>query len=144
MTSKPQQNTNKDVQFLELPNHRHDNGELIVMQGGQQVPFAIARVFAVHAPLGATRGEHAHKQCSQLLVCMNGAVEVVCDDGVGHATYLLDRRNAALLIPPGIWASQKYRRVDSVLVVLCDRNYEEHDYIRDYARFREFRAQESA
>jgi len=38
----------------------------------------------------------------------------------------------------------KFRQPSSVLVVLCDRLYEEHDYIRDYAEFLAFREAASA
>jgi len=41
-----------------------------------------------------------------------------------------------LLIPPGIWAREDYLTDGAVLMVLCDRIYEEGDYIRDYDEFK--------
>ena len=46
------------------------NGVLCVYEGGRQVPFDIRRVFSVTAEAGDIRGDHAHKQCTQLLVCL--------------------------------------------------------------------------
>ena len=43
-----------------------------------------------------------------------------------------------LLVPPGIWASEKYVDNAAVLMVLCDRGYEADDYIRDYNDFKNF------
>lgn len=129
----------KSVVVMKLPVHRASNGDLVVTEGFTHVPFAIARVFAVVASAGAIRGQHAHKGCTQFVTCPNGVVEVLCDDGVEQATYLLDQPGLGLLIPPSIWAQQTYRSSGAVLMVLCDRPYEPSDYIRDYAEFLDYR-----
>lgn len=131
--------TIRDVRLFELPEHVDDNGSLVVMQGEEHVPFRIARVFAVTAPVGGVRGEHAHRRCAQFLVCMSGAIEVLCNDGANTARFIMDRLDHGLLIPPNIWAKQTYRKDNSVLMVLCDRRYEAADYIRDYAEFQTLR-----
>jgi WxcM-like, C-terminal. len=87
---------------------------------------------------GDIRGDHAHKQCSQLLVCVSGQIRVVCDDGLVETYHLLDSMNCGLLVPPCIWAKEEYVTDGAVLMVLCDRNYEEDDYIRDYNDFKKF------
>jgi hypothetical protein len=38
-----------------------------------------------------------------------------------------------------LWNTVEFRQDDSVLVVLCDRVYEAHDYINDYSEFLSFR-----
>jgi dTDP-4-dehydrorhamnose 3,5-epimerase-like enzyme len=129
-----------DVRWIDLPGSERDDGQLIVMQGMAEVPFALARVFIVRAADGATRGRHAHRLCSQLLVCVSGAVEVVCDDASRTSSFVLDSPKRGLLVPPTIWAQQNYRQAQSVLMVLCDRPYEPEDYIRDYAEFEALRA----
>ncbi|MEO8064327.1 MAG: FdtA/QdtA family cupin domain-containing protein [Pseudomonadota bacterium] len=131
-----------DVRWIDLP--ERDAGQLVVMQGHAEVPFAMARVFMVRAPEGATRGNHAHRQCIQLLVCVSGAIEVECDDGERKATYRLDAAQRGLLVPPSVWARQNYRQPQSTLIVLCDRPYEPEDYIRDYAEFQKYRGRKPA
>jgi hypothetical protein len=69
------------------------------------------------------------------MLCVSGAVEVVCDDGNDKKMFSLDRGDLALLVPPTIWNTVTFREQNSVLIVLCDRPYEEHDYIRDYSAF---------
>jgi hypothetical protein len=130
-----------DARLIELPHHVAPTGELVVLEGSGVVPFQIARVFFVHAPAGATRGQHAHKRCSQFMLACAGRVEVICDDGNETATFHLTHRRAGLLVPPGIWATQKYLAPGSGLAVLCDRRYEADDYLRDYAEFKVHRAQ---
>lgn len=132
--------TLSDVQQIQLPRYDDENGELVVMEECGHVPFRIARVFTVRAPLNAVRGTHAHRRCAQFLICVSGAIEVICDDGSETRVVVLDRPGLGLLVPPSIWAEEIYRQKNSVLVGLCDRTYEPDDYIRDYADFKAFRA----
>lgn len=111
---------------------------LHVYESGLQVPFEIRRIFTVSAMAGDVRGNHVHKQCAQLLVCTNGEIRVVCDDGVDVTEYLLDSADCGLLVPPGLWAREDYLTDGAVLMVLCDRGYEEADYIRDYEQFKQW------
>jgi hypothetical protein len=73
------------------------------------------------------------------MICLTGAVNIVCQDGTKQKTFVLDRRDLALLVPPGLWNTVEFRQTGSVLVVLCDRLYEADDYIRDYNQFLSFR-----
>lgn len=127
------------ARLIELPFFREDNGDLVVIEGSVHVPFAIARVFVVCAPAGAVRGQHAHRQCAQFMVCRTGVVEVVCDDGTATAGFVLDRPNVGLLVPQSLWAQETFRAAGSVLTVLCDRPYEAEDYIREYDAFQAYR-----
>jgi dTDP-4-dehydrorhamnose 3,5-epimerase-like enzyme len=128
-----------DVRSIDLPVHREDDGELVVAEAATGVPFAIARMFTLRAQAGTERGKHAHRLCSQLMLCVQGEINIVCDDGIEQRTFSLDRGNLALLVPPTIWNTVVFTKNDSVLVVLCDRPYEEQDYIRDYLEFLAFR-----
>lgn len=127
------------VRLFELQSHSKKDGTIVVAEAGAQVPFVILRVFTLTAPLAAVRGEHAHRKCSQFMICVHGAIDVTCGDGREQRTFSLDRGNVALLVPPTIWNKVTIRREDSVLAVLCDRPYEEDDYIRDYEEFVAFR-----
>jgi len=127
------------VKIIKLPHHFEDNGDLVVMEGLINVPFEIARVFVVRAPQNAVRGQHAHRACAQFLTCPRGIIEVLCDDGVQTATFVLDHPNIGLLLPPGIWSQQTYMAMESALTVLCDRHYEANDYIREYPEYLAYR-----
>lgn len=131
--------TISSVYLVKLPHHFENNGDLVVMEGLVNVPFAIARVFVVRAPEGAIRGQHAHKACAQFLTCPRGSVEVICNDGTQTAEFELNHPNIGLYIPSGIWAEQRYIAKDSALTVLCDRVYEPEDYIRQYPDFLTYR-----
>ncbi len=125
----------RQAELVHFPKHMDPNGTLCVYECGRHVDFAIQRVFAVFAENGEVRGEHAHKQCTQLLVCVSGKIRVTCDDGATATDYLLDDMSVGLLIPPGIWAKETYVEGNALLMVLCDRAYEADDYIRDYSEY---------
>ena len=128
-----------DARLIDLARHARAADEVIVAEAAAQAPFRIERIFPLTAPAGAVRGRHAHRLCSQFLICVSGAVDVVCEDGNSKKTFAMNRRNQALLVPPGLWNTVQFRQNESVLIVLCDRIYEADDYIRDYSEFLSFR-----
>ena len=130
----------KLVKLIELSYLKENNGDLVVVEG-EIIPFSIKRVFNVRQQKGDIRGRHTHRHCSQLLICTNGAVEVKCDDSRATEIYVLDKPNFGLFIPPGIWADQKYIENNTILTVLCDRPFEEADYLRNYEDFMLFAKQ---
>lgn len=102
-----------------------------------QLPFTPRRSFLVfNVPSAEIRGEHAHRECHQLLACVHGTVSVMVDDGRNRQTFHLDRPETGLHIPPMVWAAQYQYSSDAVLLVLASRTYEPEDYIRDYEQFK--------
>jgi dTDP-4-dehydrorhamnose 3,5-epimerase-like enzyme len=130
-----------DARLIKLPKHAAGNGDgvLVVAEAAREVPFQIQRMFTIVAAAGAKRGQHAHRLCTQFMVCARGAVSILCDDGADRKTFSLDSGELALFVPPGLWTAIDVKQDKSILIVLCDRPYEERDYIRDYAEFLSFR-----
>jgi len=128
-----------EARLIDLPRHAGTDGEVVVAEAAAQVPFRIERLFILTAPVGSKRGRHAHRLCSQFMICVSGKVDAVCEDGDKQQTFVLNRRDRGLLVPPGLWTTVEFLEGCSVLVVLCDRLYEAGDYIRDYAEFLSFR-----
>lgn len=127
---------------IQFPVFYDKNGSLAVFESGVSggVPFTISRVFTVIANAGDVRGKHAHYRCSQLLICLSGRIRIECFDGSEWSKVFLEKCGEGVLIPPGIWASQEYLGDDSVMMVMCDRGYDEEDYIRDYQTFIKYKA----
>lgn len=123
------------LELIKLKSDSSENGNLTVIQSFSDIPFAFSRIFYVNAKRGSVRGQHAHKECSQFLICPTGAVSVSCDDGNNRKIFLLDKPDYGLLIPPGIWAEQTYIEENSLLLVICDKEYNENEYIRKYRDF---------
>ena len=86
-------------------------------------------------PSVETRGEHAHHECHQFLVCVRGSVAVVADDGKSREEFVLDRPDLGLHLPPRVWGIQYKYSADAVLLVFASHYYDAADYIRDYEQF---------
>jgi hypothetical protein len=111
-------------------------GSLTVGEVPTEVPFSPARYFAVFGvPSIELRGEHAHKQCKQFLICLHGSCRVLLDDGTRRCEVTLDRPDMGIYMPEMIWGTQYRYSPDAVLFVFASRPYEDDDYLRTYEEF---------
>ena len=111
-------------------------GALTFGEIDKHLPFTPKRFFVIYdVPSTRVRGEHAHRQLHQFLVCVRGSCSVVLDDGRQREEVALDRATVGLHIPPMVWAVQYKYSPDSLLLVLASDVYDEADYIRDYDDF---------
>lgn len=119
-----------------LPRITDIRGSLTVGEFDKDIPFPVRRYFIVfNVPNLETRGEHAHFQCHQFLICISGSCRVVADDGTHRQEFLLDRPDVGFHIPPMVWGIQYKYSQDAVLIVYASHNYDKDDYIRNYAEF---------
>jgi len=124
------------IKKLKFKNFIDVNGILVPIEGETSVPFKIARIFYIlNVPKGEIRGQHAHKKCQQLLICLQGECEITCENGKSKKTFKLNSPDQGLYIPPMIWSTQKFIQKNSFLLVLADQKFSESDYIRDYNQF---------
>ncbi|WP_443192718.1 sugar 3,4-ketoisomerase [Microbacterium sp. Clip185] len=113
-------------------------GALLPIDLPGDLPFEAQRVFFVYGvPSKEVRGEHAHRQCEQFLVCLTGSVSCIVDDGKDRSAYVLDDPSLGLYMPKMTWGTQYDYSPDAVLIVFASHPYDDGDYIRDYEEFRE-------
>lgn len=111
-------------------------GSLAAVELASGLPFVPERFFAVFGvPSMEVRGEHAHRECAQVLVCLKGSVHSIVDDGVARQEVRLDSPDTALYMPPMIWGTQYRYSEDAVLGVFASHSYDAGDYIREYEQF---------
>ena len=128
----------RDVALMKLRTASDLRGTLAVAEAMTDIPFQPARCFLVFGvPTAETRGEHAHRQCHQLLVAVTGVVRVVADDGNEREEFVLDRPTNGVYLPAMTWGIQYGFSADAVLMVLASEPYDPDDYIRSYAEFLE-------
>jgi dTDP-4-dehydrorhamnose 3,5-epimerase-like enzyme len=117
--------------FLQDP-----RGDLSVGEFDKEIPFLPKRYFLVmNVPSDKTRGEHAHRQCHQFLVCVKGSCAVVVDDLDQRCEVQLDSPDLGVYLPPMTWGIQYKYSSDAVLLVFASDYYAADDYIRDYDEF---------
>lgn len=113
-----------------------NEGSLIALESNRNVPFEIKRTYYIYGTAeGVTRGHHAHRALKQLLICVNGSVEIYCEYGEKKEIFLLDTPNKGLIIEGLIWHKMMNFSPNTVLLVLADDYYDESDYVRNYDEF---------
>lgn len=126
-----------DCTIIELDKHHSDRkGNLTVVENQKTIPFDVKRTYYLYdVPGGESRGGHAHKDLSQLIVSASGSFTVTLDDGNVKRTFTLNRPNQGLYVIPGIWRTLDDFSSGAVCLVLASHVYDESDYIRDYNVF---------
>jgi acetyltransferase-like isoleucine patch superfamily enzyme/dTDP-4-dehydrorhamnose 3,5-epimerase-like enzyme len=124
------------VTLHQLPLVHDMRGDLSVGEFERHIPFGVRRYFVVFdVPTEDVRGEHAHRQCHQFLVCLRGRCRVVVDDGETREEILLERPNVGVYLPPMVWGIQYQYSADAMLLAFASHYYDPDDYIRDYEVF---------
>lgn len=127
----------RGVEIFRFPWIREARGDLTVGEFGHEgFPFQPKRYFLVFGvPADASRGEHAHKQCHQFLICVRGHCVAMVDDGATRREFVLDNPSVGLYLPPMTWGTQHGYSADGALLVFASEAYDPDDYIRDYDAF---------
>ena len=129
-----------DIKIDNLPTFRDARGDLVAVDFARFVPFPVARLFYVRdVPINTTRGQHAHRQGWQYLICQVGRVLVDATDGARSLRMELTA-GQAVLMESGIFFGETYLERETVLLVLCDRPYDRKDYIESMEEFLAMRA----
>ncbi len=118
--------------LIPLPEFRDARGKLGVAQHPATIPFMPKRVFWVaDVPAQTRRGGHAHAEQEQVIVAASGRfrVQTECEDG--EDDFVLDSSARALYIPCKTWVEIEDWSPHAVMLVLCDSEYEEREYVRD-------------
>ena len=121
---------------IELPAVTDPQGDLAFAEGGDHVPFPIARVFYVYdVPAKAARGGHAHRSLEQAVFCLAGRMEMAINDGERTRTVILDHPRRGIYLPPMVWHDIGGFSPGTVYLVLASAAFDEGDYIRDRGEF---------
>ena len=138
---KMNESTVYDCTIIELDKHHSDRkGNISVVENSKDVPFDVKRTYYLYdVPGGESRGGHAHKELSQLIVAASGSFTVTLDDGNVKRTFTLNRPYQGLYLVPGIWRTLDDFSSGAVCLVLASEGYDEADYIRDYDKFLEYK-----
>lgn len=130
-----------DCTVIELDRHHSDRkGNISVVENGKDVPFDVKRTYYLYdVPGGESRGGHAHKELSQLIIAASGSFTVTLDDGHVKRTFTLNRPYQGLYVVPGIWRTLDDFSSGAVCLVLASEKYDAADYIRDYNEFLEYK-----
>ena len=126
-----------NVRMLDFPQKGDERGQLVIAEGGIDIPFEIKRVFYIYgSDADVIRGKHANRRTEFVLINVAGTSKVKVKDGEGNeAIYCLNRPHTGIYLPTMVWKDMYDFSHDSVLLVLASEHYDPEEYIRDYDEF---------
>ena len=110
---------------IPLEVHVDGRGQLVALDGIDDVPFPLRRVFCISvAHYGVSRGGHANS-CDELIIAINGAVTVDLDNGHERCSTRLVRSNRGIWVQPGLMIDLRRFEPQTTLLVCASASYRE-------------------
>lgn len=103
----------------------------------KEMPFEVKRMFIVQsASPGEVRGNHAHWNTSQMLVCSAGIIQLDTETMEGAKKRMYLEPGESYYHGPLEWLTVTYITGRDILLSFCSAEYSECDYIRNYEQFK--------
>ena len=126
-----------NYRLIQMQIHGDHRGKLVSLESLRNCPFEIKRCYYIFDTLPEqVRGLHAHTDMEQILIALDGACQIVLDDGLGvKEKFWLNTPEIGLYIGKNIWREMQHFSYGCKLLVLASDYYDEREYIRDYQEF---------
>jgi dTDP-4-dehydrorhamnose 3,5-epimerase-like enzyme len=110
---------------------KSSSGLLTFIDEPEDFPIQIKRTFWITGvPEAGLRGVHAHLEETQVLVCLQGRLNIFLEDLEGEKfQFELKEPNQALVLPAMVWSEVTFFD-NAILLVLSNKYFSEKDYIR--------------
>ena len=126
----------EQIKILEFKDFGDDRGNLVVVEGGEDIPFELKRVFYIYgSDTEVVRGQHANRETEFVLINVSGTSKVRVDNGFESTVVELNRPRMGIYIPTMVWKDMYDFSEDSILLVLASEHYDGREYIRDYEAY---------
>ena len=123
----------KKIKNFKIKAYSSITGKLIPLVLNKKFPIKAKRIFFVYGKKNKIRGDHAHKKCSQFFIPILGKVILDIKTPKMKKKIVLNHLSkVAVLVPPKYWCSIKFTNKNSILMVICDKNYDFDDYLESY------------
>ena len=128
----------EECKLIEFTQKGDERGHLVIVEGNQDIPFDIKRVFYIYgSDKNVVRGKHANYRTEFMLINVAGTSKVRVDDGTCEKVFELNRPHMGIYLPKLVWKDMYDFSEDSVLLVLASEHYDASEYIRDYDSYLE-------
>ena len=127
----------EECKLIEFTQKGDERGHLVIVEGNQDIPFDIKRVFYIYgSDKNVVRGKHANYRTEFMLINVAGTSKVRVD-GTSEKVFELNRPHMGIYLPKLVWKDMYDFSEDSVLLVLASEHYDASEYIRDYDSYLE-------
>ena len=125
------------VKIINLPKIEDPRGNLSFFENSNQIPFDINRTYWIYdVPGGEMRGSHAFQKSHEFIIALSGSFDVVLNDGEKEMRFSLNRSYYGLYVPNLIWRRLENFSTNSLALIVSSIQYDDNDYIRDFAEFK--------
>ena len=108
-----------------------ERGTLFVTEN-QRLPFDIKRVFWITGvPAGQSRGGHAHQVCAEVIIPIQGSLDIEVESDGKTETHHLDTPTQGLYLGPRVWCHLHNFSPDAICLVFASHTYIKEAYIND-------------
>ena len=126
----------KQIKKFKMKDFKKNGGRLIAIPFNKKFFFKVERIFYIYGKKFLKRGNHAHKKCSQVFIPIMGKIKLTVKSVDKTKIINLDHRNKnGVLIPPKLWCGVDFLTDNSVLMVICDMDYDYNDYLETFEDF---------
>ena len=82
----------EECKLIEFTQKGDERGHLVIVEGNQDIPFDIKRVFYIYgSDKNVVRGKHANYRTEFMLINVAGTSKVRVDDGTSEKVFELNR-----------------------------------------------------
>ena len=78
-----------ELTIFQFPQMLKENCGMFIIEDLSSLEHEVKRIFIVSPDCESTRGDHAHLDCWQTLVCIRGSINVIVDDGIQKKKFIL-------------------------------------------------------
>ena len=122
---------------IKFKSFKKKSGTLIPISLKKNIPIKTKRIFFILGEKNFVRADHAHKKCSQFLFPILGKIAVSAETKKGIKKKILNyKKKEGYLLGPLTWCKIKFLSRNSILMVVCDMEYDFKDYIEKYNNFK--------
>ena len=115
---------------ITLPTFIDERGQLTSMELVENIPFEIERIFFIKCKEGFDRGNHAHKNCYELLVPISGLFTLELDDTQNKVSIECNSTQEAIIINPLVWLNITNTSKDCIILAVCSHPYTQEENIK--------------
>ena len=109
--------------IIDLKTVADPRGALTAIEGAQDIPFEIKRIFYMHH-VSSDRGGHAHIDTDQVLIPIHGSLRVKLYNGKETEEYVMDDCTKGLYIPRLYFTDMYEFTPETVCLVLSSTHYD--------------------
>ncbi len=124
---------------INIRQYGDDRGKLTTIEGLNDVPFEIKRVYYISdVGLNKERAHHAHKNSKRVLSAIQGSCKAVLYDGKLRKEFILNSKTKGIYFDKAVWCELSEFKDNAIVLALASEVYDESDYIRNYEEYIEF------